>query len=52
MRYGIALFARFGQFARSSRKAVTPDAFDLRLARLGAGEPTGAARLTPFRALA
>lgn len=50
MRYGLALIARFGQFARPSRKDPAPDAFDLRLGRLCAGETTRIAHPSPFRA--
>ena len=48
MRYGYALLARFGLFAR---KSEGPDAFDLRLQRIGARERYRQARAILFKGL-
>lgn len=52
MRYGLALIARFGQFARPSRKVPAPDAFELRLGRLVSDHEITLPHPTPFRATA
>jgi hypothetical protein len=47
MKFGIALFARLGLFARKT--ATAPDAFDLRLERSRAREDRREARPVLFR---
>jgi hypothetical protein len=47
MKFGLALFARFGLFARKS--VIGPDQFDLRLARSRDRESRCAARAAVFR---
>ena len=48
MKYGYALLARFGLF---TPKSVDPDAFDLRLQRIGTRERYRQARAVLFKGL-